>query len=104
MTVLLAELLDVVRSKNAGPYELTFDLIFRRAADYRRIKAGGLIDEALVAGLYRLERRDVLGIHYYDPASAVKVTIRRSRAAGDPGETDVYGAQQHAPWLTLEIP
>ncbi|HEY4863981.1 MAG TPA: DUF4387 family protein, partial [Candidatus Dormibacteraeota bacterium] len=30
--------------------------------------------------------------------------MRRRRPSGDPGETDVFGAQQYAPLLDLEIP
>lgn len=100
----LAEQLDIVRSKNSGPYELTFDLIFRENADYVAAREGRLIDEDLVKRLYHLGDGEVLGIHYFDPASAIKVTIKRPRAAGDPGETDVYGAQQHAPWLGVNLP
>lgn len=99
----LADAVEVVRSKNSGPYELTFDLMFRDAQVYEKVKAERRIDSALVERLYHLDSRDILGIHYFDAAAAVKVTIRRPRAAGDPGETDVYGAQQHAPWLDLEI-
>jgi hypothetical protein len=43
----------------------------------------------------------VLGILAYPPAKAIKVTIRRPICSGDIGETDVYGAQQHAPLLDL---
>ena len=100
----LADQLAVVRSKNSGPYELTFDLIFKEAAVYARVKEQRAVDEELVKRLYHLADADILGIHYFDPAAAIKVTIRRPRAAGDPGETDVYGAQQHAPWLTVELP
>ncbi len=100
----LADAVDVVRSKNSGPYELTFDLMFSAPEIYRQVKERRLIDAALAARLYHLDEDDVLGVYYFDAANAVKVTIKRVRAAGDPGETDVYGAQQHAPWLDLEIP
>ena len=43
------------------------------------------------------------GILEIDPAKAVKVTIRRPIPSGALGETDVYGAQQHAPLMGLEI-
>lgn len=99
----LVDAVEVVRSKNSGPYELTFDLIFRDEAIYRQIKARRLIDAGLAARLYRLDPRDILGVHYFDAVRAVKITIKRPRAAGDPGETDVYGAQQHAPWLGVEL-
>ncbi|HWJ02124.1 MAG TPA: DUF4387 family protein [Verrucomicrobiae bacterium] len=39
----------------------------------------------------------------FPPAKAIKATMVRSRVCGDVGDTDVYGAQQHAPLLGLEI-
>ena len=40
----------------------------------------------------------------YPPAHAYKATIERKIASGAVGDTDVYGAQQHAPLLDVEIP
>jgi hypothetical protein len=33
----------------------------------------------------------------------VKVVMPRRLVSGAPGDTDVYGAQQHAPLLSLEF-
>ena len=35
---------------------------------------------------------------------AIKITLRRPRAQGDFGESDIYGCQQHAPLLDLPVP
>ncbi|WP_227764473.1 DUF4387 domain-containing protein [Zhaonella formicivorans] len=94
----------VIRSKNAGPYELTFDLIFKDSATYQRVKKSGFFTPELFAELYRVPLADVISFVEFDPANAIKCTIRRPRAAGDVGETDVYGAQQHAPLLDLAVP
>jgi hypothetical protein len=42
----------------------------------------------------------------YDPAVALafKATLPRLVPAGDIGDTDVYGAQQHGPLLDVDIP
>ncbi len=40
----------------------------------------------------------------FDPALAIKFTIRRERPSGSPGERDVFGAQQYAPLFDLPIP
>ncbi|MBO0739264.1 MAG: DUF4387 family protein, partial [Alphaproteobacteria bacterium] len=40
----------------------------------------------------------------YDAAYAFKATLPRLVAAGDVGDTDVYGAQQHAPLLDVDVP
>lgn len=103
MSVRLRDIAGVIRSKNAGPYELTLDVIFDDPAWYRRVVDSGLIDAALIARLYRVGRDDVLHIIAFDPAHALKITLRRPLVAGDLGETDVYGAQQHAPLVDLEL-
>ena len=40
----------------------------------------------------------------YPAGNAFKATIPRLIPSGDVGDTDVYGAQQHAPLLEVEIP
>lgn len=90
---------SVIRSKNAGPYELTFDLMFPDAETYEQVRHS--ITKEKIAALYKIDVNQVLGIIHFAPAHAVKITIVRSRASGDLGETDVYGAQQHAPLFDL---
>jgi hypothetical protein len=105
MTVIpLTELAAVIRSKNAGPYELTFDIMFKDARHYRQVKDADVFTPQLIAQLYGVTPDKVLNVTYFDPAWAVKVTIVRPVVSGGIGETDVYGAQQHAPLLTLTIP
>ncbi|NLL49451.1 MAG: DUF4387 domain-containing protein [Firmicutes bacterium] len=89
----------VIRSKNAGPYELTFDLMFPSEEVYHEVKDA--ITKEKVAALYKIDESKVLSIIHFAPAYAVKVTIVRPRPSGDLGETDVYGAQQHAPLFEL---
>lgn len=89
----------VIRSKNAGPFELTFDLMFTDKATYDEVRRS--ITPAKIAELYRIPVEHVLKIVHFEPALAVKITIVRPRASGSLGETDVYGAQQHAPLFEL---
>jgi Domain of unknown function (DUF4387) len=102
--VRLRDLARVIRSKNSGPYELTLDVIFPTEAVYRRIRDARVFTPDSVAALYRIPVDRVLKVVHYDPALAVKATIVRSLVSGAIGETDVYGAQQHAPLLDMEIP
>jgi Domain of unknown function (DUF4387) len=103
-TVRLREVAKVIRSKNSGPYELTLDVLFPTEAVYRRVKEAKIFTPAAVAALYRIPVEQVLKVVHYDPALAVKATIVRPLVSGAVGETDVYGAQQHAPLLDLELP
>jgi len=98
----LIELAQVVRSKNAGPATLSFDLLFANESDYARaLRAPGLAAVA-IARLYKVEPQRVR-IYPYPPAHAIKIAIDRSVIAGTPGDRDVYGAQQHGPLLEIEI-
>ena len=100
----LDELAKVIRSKNAGPFELTFDVMFDDAAAYERVKRSGVINARRIAEAYRVRADDVLVCRPYDPAVAFKITIRRPVGSGDLEDRDVYGCQQHVPLTRLEIP
>lgn len=91
----------VIRSKNSGPYELTLDIIFRNKKYFDLFKRRGLITARRIAALYKVPQNDILGIIYFEPACAVKITLRRIVPSGTPGDSDIYGAQQHAPLLNL---
>jgi hypothetical protein len=102
--VSILELADVIRSKNAGPYELTFDILFKDRSIYQKVLKTGFFGKELFARLYKIPLEDVITYVEFEPANAIKCTIKRPKAAGNVGETDVYGAQQHAPLLDLLIP
>ena len=100
----LSELASVVRSKNAGPFELTLDLIFPDRETYDSVKRTGYFNRERVAALYRVPIDDVYEVVCFDPANAIKITLARQRPQGSVGESDTYGAQQHAPLLDVELP
>lgn len=97
----LSDLADVIRSKNAGPYELTFDIMFKTGEIYRAVARSGAINKVSFAALYGISPEDVMEIVHFDPAKAIKITIIRPVCSGDLRETDVYGAQQHAPLMNF---
>lgn len=93
----------VIRSKNSGPYELTLDIIFKDREHFELFRSRGIISPELICRLYSVSPSEILGIVYFEPSNAVKVTIRRRIPSGAPGDTDIYGAQQHAPLLAIEF-
>lgn len=99
----LIDIASVIRSKNSGPYELTFDVIFKDFETYGKVKAAQAVSKEKFCALYGISETDVFHLVYFDPAKAVKITIRRPIPSGALGETDVYGAQQHAPLMGMEI-
>jgi len=101
MSTRLIDIASVIRSKNAGPGELTLDIIFKTPEAFARVVEGKLIDKALIARLYGQQEQDVISVIAFQPAWAVKATLRRPLPSGAVGDTDIYGAQQHAPLLGL---
>ena len=99
----IRDIAQVCKSKNAGPFVVTIDVLFEDHALYQRVKATGVLNAALFAKLYGVAEEDVL-FTPYDAASAFKASLPRLTPAGGFGDTDVYGAQQHAPLLDVEIP
>jgi len=99
----LNELASVIRSKNAGPFELTFDIMFDDQEKYEYVKKSGAISAQRIADIYGVSHNEVLVCRTYDPARAFKITIRRPVGSGSPGESDVYGCQQHMPLTAIEI-
>jgi hypothetical protein len=100
----LHQLAKTVRSKNAGVNKITFDIIFREPAVYERVKRSGVITRASMAALYRISAERISDFVEYDPGNAIKFTIYRLRPSGSAGDGDIFGAQQYAPLLDLDIP
>ena len=100
----LSQLAKTIRSKNAGVDMITFDVIFTHRADYERVKAARVLTRETVARLYGLAPERISDFVEFDPANAIKFTIFRLRPSGSPGDPDIFGAQQYAPLLDLEVP
>jgi hypothetical protein len=100
----LRDLATTIRSKNAGVDHITFDLIFRERANFERVRDSGVLSRAKVASLYGIPEERVTDFVVFEPANAIKFTIRRDRPSGSPGESDVFGAQQYAPLFDVEVP
>ena len=98
----LQDLAQVVRSKNAGPRRITLDVIFRSDADYQRATQSEALIAEKIAPLYGVAVDAVMVINY-PLGRAIKIVVARQIMSGDPGDRDVYGAQQHTPLLRLEI-
>ena len=92
----------MVRSKNAGPRRFTLDIMFRDDADYRRAVQSEAVTPQNIAPLYGVPANSVTVINY-PLGRAIKVVVPRNIMSGDPGDRDVYGAQQHTPLLELDI-
>ena len=100
----LVELASIIRSKNAGPFRLTFDILFDEERAFLAVVAAGVINPDAMATLFGVERAQVSSIHVLPEGLAIKITLLRPWAQCAAGETDVYGCQQHAPLMDLPVP
>jgi hypothetical protein len=99
----LANLARLIRSKNAGPFELTFDIMFEDEKTYERVKRSGAVSREVIAQCYGLPASDVK-FFLCDNALAIKASIPRPYFQGDPRDSDGHGGQQYAPLMEIEIP
>ena len=117
----LADIAPVIRSKNAGPYEITIDVIFSSLPIYNLVKSSGLLSASLIAKLYHIPEEGIIWSGFFDQAMAFKATIPRRlmiEVTGEDGnktktlenftsggfmETDVHASQQYVGLLTLPL-
>ena len=101
MKMKLRDVASVIRSKNAGPFELTLDVLLKDDESFRLLTENDVINKSVIADLYKIPESDVIAIVYFPNARAIKATIVRPCASGALQERDVYGAQQHGPLVNF---
>lgn len=99
----LRDLAKVLRSKNAGPFMVTFDLLFRGREDLDAVVNAGILSQASVSERLGVPLKDI-EVYVYPPANAIKITVPRTHSSGSFDDSDVFGCQQHAWMLELEVP
>lgn len=100
----LSSLAKTIRSKNAGVDLITFDVIFTDRATYERVKRARVLTRESICKLYRIAPERIADFVEFDPGNAIKFTIFRLRPSGSPGDPDIFGAQQYAPLLDIQVP
>lgn len=99
----LGELARLIRSKNAGPFELTFDIMFDDQETFQRVKKSNALSREVIGAIYRVPLEDVK-FFIVPEALAFKASIPRPRFQGDLLDSDGHGGQQYAPLIDIEIP
>jgi hypothetical protein len=92
----------LIRSKNAGPFELTFDIMFKDRDSFDQVLDSGALAPEMIAQLYRIDLHCVRFFRM-DKLLAVKITIPRRVFSGDVKDTDIYGGQFHGPLVRLQV-
>jgi hypothetical protein len=98
----LWELSKLIRSKNAGPFTITIDIMFDYKDKYQQVKKSKTINVSKIAEIYQLKPEDISLIEY-DNAWAIKISFPRKNFSGDVNDTDVYGGQFYSPLVDIDI-
>ena len=96
------DLAAVCRSKNAGPFQVTVDLMFPGREEYEKVLESPAFTPEHIGRLYHIPPEAAV-IKRFDRIFTIKVVLPRRVSSGAPGDSDVYGSQQHFPLGDLEI-
>lgn len=100
----LGDIASMVRTKNAGPYELTMDVMFDDDETFQTVKKSNVLSVDAITRLYHIPEDDVIACLFWDQARAFKATIKRPNVSGQFGDVDMHGSQQHVPLMYLQVP
>lgn len=102
MMATVADVCTVVRSKNAGPFWVTFDLFFDNVDSFTRYAAHPALGPDTFARLYGA---DPVLVKHFPVASLnmVKISYARSSPQGGEVERDMHCGQQYARLLGIEL-
>jgi len=96
----LIDYTKILRSKNAGPLFITFDLIFDESEKMEYVLKN--LKKADVARAYGAAEEDI-DIIAYEVVNSIKITFPRENISGSLCDGDIYGCQMHLPLANIEI-
>lgn len=96
----LIDYTKILRSKNAGPLFITFDLIFHNKEDMSYIAERLTKEQIGSAYDVPVEQIDII---VYGTVNSIKITFPRKNISGSLNDTDIYGCQQHAPLANIVL-
>ena len=96
----LVDYTKILRSKNAGPLFITFDLIFGERAEMEYVLKN--LKKTDIAKAYGVEEEDI-DIIAYGVVDSIKITFRRKDISGSLCDGDVYGCQMHMPLANIVL-
>lgn len=94
----LIDYTKILRSKNAGPLFITFDLIFNNKEDMQYVYDN--LKKEDVAKAYGVDESKI-DIILYGVVNSVKITFPRKNISGSIDDNDIYGCQQHMPLANI---
>jgi hypothetical protein len=99
----IGDIAETVRSKNAGPFWITFDILFRDDRDYERVSTPAVISPNVIGSLYKVDPAAVK-IYRIPSLRAVKISFPRPVPQGSFYDRDMHSGQQYIPLSELRVP
>lgn len=96
----LIEYTKILRSKNAGPLFITFDLIFNSAEDMKYVEERLMKKDIADAYDVSVDKIDIIS---YEVVNSIKITFPRKHISGCLADNDIYGCQQHMALANLKL-
>ena len=96
----LIDYTKILRSKNAGPLFITFDLIFNTKEQMQYIAQR--LPKAQISQAYDVAEEKI-DIIVYEVVNSIKITFPRKNISGSLADNDIYGCQQHVPLANIEL-
>ena len=87
----LGEMATLIRSKNAGPFNLTFDIMFEEEENYQKVIASNVLTKEVFSSIYVIPVEEVLLVHHGGKLCAGLFHV----GPGFLGALDVHGDRQH---------
>ena len=96
----LIDYTKILRSKNAGPLFITFDLIFNSLEDMKYVEQN--LKKSHISKAYNIDENKI-DIISYGVVNSIKITFPRKNISGSLADNDIYGCQQHQALANIEI-
>ena len=96
----LIDYTKILRSKNAGPLFITFDLIFNGSEEMQYVRDN--LKKSDIAKAYAIDESKI-DIISYEVVDSIKITFPRQNISGSLCDTDIYGCQMHMPLAGIMI-
>jgi hypothetical protein len=103
MATKLIDMVNFLFSKNAGPFLITFDILFKDDRNYNRACSSGVFTRERIAILFKIQPERIVSMFEYAAANTIKFTITRDISSGEFGDSSVFGSQMWAPLIDLEV-
>ena len=96
----LIDYTKILRSKNAGPLFITFDLIFNTKEDMEYVEQK--LKKSDISKAYGVDEGKI-DIISYGVVNSIKITFPRKNISGSLADNDIYGCQQHMPLANIVL-